>query len=204
MPKVSETYKEKRRLELLQKAEKVFIAKGFSSTTMSDIVEASGLSRGGVYHYFSSTDEIFRAIIDEDDRGGKLYFSNLAAKHKSVWEAIEHNLEEYKKALQHAEEDLGIVKIEYFMMGWRDQGRKSYISKRFGLWNEMISGLIQTGVERGEFKPLQPVDTIALFMINVLDGIHLQTLIIGHEQYEAKGQIDSLRFYLKTALQVNE
>ena len=53
----------KKRNLILDCAEKVFSQKGFSVVTMKDIIEACNISRGGIYLYFSSTDEIFMEVI---------------------------------------------------------------------------------------------------------------------------------------------
>ena len=44
---------------ILETARTVFSLKGYRGVTMKDIVEACGISRGGLYLYFSSTEEIF-------------------------------------------------------------------------------------------------------------------------------------------------
>ena len=41
---------------ILDTARKVFVEKGYKSVTMKDIVEACGISRGGLYLYFDSTE----------------------------------------------------------------------------------------------------------------------------------------------------
>ena len=53
---------EKRNL-ILERAEQVFSKKGFSAVTMKDIIDACNISRGGIYLYFNSTDEIFMEVI---------------------------------------------------------------------------------------------------------------------------------------------
>lgn len=63
-PKVTKEHKDKRQAEILEAAKTVFKRKGFELTTMKDVVEESGFSRGGVYLYFSSTEEMFRRIIE--------------------------------------------------------------------------------------------------------------------------------------------
>ena len=44
---------------ILETARRVFVEKGFKKVTMKDIVEACGISRGGLYLYFDSTSQIF-------------------------------------------------------------------------------------------------------------------------------------------------
>lgn len=43
-------------------ATKVFAAKGFSATTVDDLIEATGLQRGGLYHYMSRKEDLLVEI----------------------------------------------------------------------------------------------------------------------------------------------
>ena len=53
------------------------------------------------------------------------------------------------------------------------------------------------------FQPIQPLYTIATLMINV-DGLLLETHLAGKEEADTQGQLDALKLYLKTVLQINE
>lgn len=44
----------------------LFHDKGFRNTCMEDIIKETSLSKGGFYHYFSSTDEILLAIMESE------------------------------------------------------------------------------------------------------------------------------------------
>lgn len=55
--------REARAEKILQTSLAVFLDKGFSKTSMTDIVQASGMSRGGVYHYYQNTSEILLDIM---------------------------------------------------------------------------------------------------------------------------------------------
>ena len=60
---------EKERKQQIQlAAKKVFLDKGFNDTTMDDIVKTSGMSTGGVYHYYGSTYEILYDIMLEGNK----------------------------------------------------------------------------------------------------------------------------------------
>ena len=48
---------------ILEKSKDIFTKKGFTSVTMTDIIDACNISRGGLYLYFSSVDEIFIEMI---------------------------------------------------------------------------------------------------------------------------------------------
>lgn len=51
---------------ILSSARVLFAAKGFSKVTMKDICESVGMSRGGVYRYYPSTEAIFAALIEAE------------------------------------------------------------------------------------------------------------------------------------------
>ena len=49
---------------ILDAATEVFSARGFSASTMADIVDRSGSSIGSIYHHFGGKRELFLAIYD--------------------------------------------------------------------------------------------------------------------------------------------
>jgi len=59
MPKITETKKELRKQIILKSAMELFSSKGFVRTSMDDIVKHSGISKGGIYVYFRTKEDIF-------------------------------------------------------------------------------------------------------------------------------------------------
>ena len=55
--------KDERRQALLAAALEVFVEKGFAAARMDDIARAASLSKGTVYLYFSSKEDLFEAIL---------------------------------------------------------------------------------------------------------------------------------------------
>lgn len=54
---------EVRKGELLDAAQKLFVEKGYAKTTVTDILNVHGLSKGVFYYYFKSKEEVMDAII---------------------------------------------------------------------------------------------------------------------------------------------
>lgn len=50
---------------ILKHAAAVFARAGYASSTVNDLVEAAGLSRGALYHYFPSKEAILCSILDD-------------------------------------------------------------------------------------------------------------------------------------------
>lgn len=70
MTKKKRKTREQRIDEIMAAAMKVFVKKGYSNTTMEDIIAETELSKGGFYHYYTSTKEI---LIEMMARGNMQY-----------------------------------------------------------------------------------------------------------------------------------
>jgi AcrR family transcriptional regulator len=57
--------KEDTRRKILESAAQVFASKGFHGSVVDDIVKASGTSKGAVYFYFESKEQIFFSIVED-------------------------------------------------------------------------------------------------------------------------------------------
>ncbi|MEG7283486.1 TetR family transcriptional regulator [Bacillus sp. 0909A] len=202
-PKVTKEHKDKRQAEILEAAKTVFKRKGFELTTMKDVVEESGFSRGGVYLYFSSTEEMFRRIIEAGlDEG--LRKLDKSAENRSVWKTITSYLDGLTEGLREAEATLAPVQFEYLVTAWRNEERREYLEKRYDLFVTRFSKLLQKGIDQGEFRPLQPLATITKFFLNVNDGIIQNALYFDEDKADVSGMVEAAKLYLKTVLQVNE
>jgi len=58
-----EDQKEKRKQEILYAGLSLFIQKGYSGTTIKDIANVVGMSTGLLFHYFSSKEELYLALV---------------------------------------------------------------------------------------------------------------------------------------------
>lgn len=55
---------EERKNEILDTAEALFAAKGYTKTTVSDILGAINIAKGTFYHYFTSKEEVMDAVVN--------------------------------------------------------------------------------------------------------------------------------------------
>lgn len=72
--------------KIREAAKKCFLTKGFQSTTMEDVITEIGMSRGGVYHHYASTNEMLKDLmLDGNDYRNSLineYLENNRGKDK--------------------------------------------------------------------------------------------------------------------------
>ncbi|WEG11779.1 TetR family transcriptional regulator [Pullulanibacillus sp. KACC 23026] len=206
MPKVSPEHFKKRRAEILEAAKKVFTKKGFEPTTMQDVVKESGMSRGGVYQYFSSPEEMFIAIREDGFEAFDNYLRELLDTHETVWDALLAYVNNYIYEPESEGISFGLVSYEYSVVSWRNEQHRQVILNQALKATETFKDFLQVGVDRGEFTPLYSLEAIALFIFNVTDGLLLHAVFASESANHLyiNEQVASLILYLRTALQIRE
>src|SRR5664279_2557218 len=66
MATANEEHLTARRREILEAARKVFDASGYEATTIDEVALAAGVSKGNIYNYFASKQELFKQVFLED------------------------------------------------------------------------------------------------------------------------------------------
>jgi len=54
--------------KIIMESTRLFSAKGFLNTSINDVMEASGTSKGGLYNHFRNKGELFSAVLEESRR----------------------------------------------------------------------------------------------------------------------------------------
>ena len=65
MPRLTDATKAARRAQIIEAAVSCFLEKGYTNTSMSDIIKASGLSSGSIYSHFAGKEDILISAINE-------------------------------------------------------------------------------------------------------------------------------------------
>jgi AcrR family transcriptional regulator len=66
MPRVSQDYLEAQRTEILQGARRCFAGYGYEEATVVRLEEATGRSRGAIFHHFPTKLDLFLAVLERD------------------------------------------------------------------------------------------------------------------------------------------
>ncbi|MBR2028366.1 MAG: TetR/AcrR family transcriptional regulator [Oscillospiraceae bacterium] len=78
----------KTKAKITKVAWQLFHEKGYSETTIDDIIAASGTSKGSFYHYYSSKDELLSSLSELFD-----------AKYEEVMQTLDTGMNSYDKLL---------------------------------------------------------------------------------------------------------
>lgn len=130
---------------IVESAREVFFRHGYKGVTMKDIVEACGISRGGLYLYFSNTKELFEAVLEQEEQTLSVVLESSAAKDASPGEILLMYLEEQKKEILKKKGNLTVATYEYLFEN-KLSNTDTPIKKRFDENVKALEKLITNGV----------------------------------------------------------
>ncbi len=157
--------KQARPAEILDAALRVFAAKGFAAARMDDIARAAGVTKGTIYLYFENKEAVFKALV-RTEIGGALGMvsAQLAAFEGSASVLLRFMMTTMLKVLIDSEKVAlpKIVIAESANFPWLAEFyRFEVIERGLGL----LTGLIQRGIDSGEFRNDLPPQHIARLVI---------------------------------------
>jgi len=186
-PIVSEEYKEKKRQEILQSAHVCFAEKGFEASTVDDIVAHSGLSKGAIYNYFKSKDEIYLALMEGQTNNSGSEFAKAIAERKTSLDKLNYLFEAYQDNDPNDEENKGqaIVHFEFRLYSTRNPKLKEVLTERYkDFFVSLLTRIINEGQNAGEFNKEHDPAIYADIFWAMISGVTLQATILGDYQYK--------------------
>ena len=163
---------------ILEKARAVFSEKGFKNVTMEDIVDACEISRGGLYLYFSSTEEIFLAVLaDDSSEDDEEAVVAALSGDASAGDMLALFLKEQKKEILRKKNNLTVATYEFFSLH-KAQSKDNPLKNQFDTAVRIVEKLIENGVDSGEFYCENPVGC-ARNLMYVVEGLKITSKTIG-------------------------
>lgn len=161
---------------IIETARKVFVEKGYIEVTMKDIVEACEISRGGLYLYYGSTEEIFKEVLKLEWEGDDSFDANIDEQITAA-DLMALFLKEHKKEILRKKNNLSVAVYEYFFHH-KAPKKEHILRKQFDTGVMILTRLIESGVEAGEFYCDFPRETARNIMY-VLEGLKITAHTIG-------------------------
>lgn len=152
-PSRRETKKTRHRNAILTAAEELFSKRGFKGTTMQKISEKAGLSKGAVYLYFKSKEELYLTVCIKGIAGFGESLEAAGARAKGL-EARTKAI--YLAYIRHSLEEPAIFRVlrDTFLEQVRENLSRETIEETSGIikgWLENESLLLQEGIDAGVF-----------------------------------------------------
>ncbi len=151
--------------------------KGYKSVTMKDIVEACEISRGGLYLYFESTDQILLEVLKLEADETDDVFTERIEKGDTAADILTLFLKEQKKELLQNKDNLTVAIYEYFF-AHKSTDKNNMLRRQFDAGVKVIEKLIEAGIATGEFYCEDPKGAAANIMY-VLEGLKINAQTFG-------------------------
>jgi AcrR family transcriptional regulator len=143
---------EERRAQIIESAINVFAQQGFANTRMDDVATEAGLSKGLLYWYFKSKDEIVVAIADLLF-GGELHkMQNLPCEGLSASQCLLNFTETFIVDMRLMLK-VAPMMYEFYSLAFRNQAVRLVMKKFLRMFVDILEPMIQKGIDSGEFRP---------------------------------------------------
>ncbi len=162
-----------RRDALLSAAAEVFLDKGVSEATVSDITEAAGVAKGTFYLYFDSKDHVLAALRERfvDEALGQATEALGRLEDSDLWQLTSEYIEE---VIDYHLENAALLVVVMHQAATPETAEMLGACER--KLREIIVTGIRAGIDAGEFSVDDP-DMTASLLMNAIEGtIHQRTL----------------------------
>ena len=177
------------RNKIIETALHLFSEKGYQAITMKDICEKSGLSRGGVYRYFSSTKEIFLALLDRDIKDDTAEVEQAIQNKVSVHVILDHYFEHEKELILGAQRGLYYAMHEF---AFAEPDQRQYFDDRVRESLTLIGNIFKYGQDNGEFKKFD-IPSTALHIIYFFNAMKTSASVLTITEEMVDQQIGIIR-----------
>ena len=163
-----ERRKDDRPQELLAAALDLFVERGFAATRLDDVAKLAGVSKGTLYLYFTSKEELFKAVVREN------VLPVLSEAEDTIERYDGHTAQLLRDIIlgwwQHigGTKLSGITKLIMAESGNFPEVAKFYHDEVISRGDAIFKRTLERGIGRGEFRPIDVQHTIAVIIAPVV------------------------------------
>ena len=155
---------DERQAEILAAARTLFLSRGYDATTVNDLIQAIGISKGAFYHHFASKEEVLSALVwSMAEQGLALHEPLFAREDLSPFQKIQAFFisgQQFKKEQAPALRTL----IEILFREENLRLRLRAAEQLTELLVPPLGKVLAEGAARGEFEIEDPEETARLIL----------------------------------------
>ena len=191
---------EKTRERIVEKAAAVFNQQGYAGASMSTIMEATGLKKGGIYGHFQSKDELALEAFDHAFRRvSDAFTAALAGRHHAV-DRLVALLDVFRAHVTDGIIPGGCPLLN--MAVETDDGHpvlRERAQEALRQWQALIGRIVARGVEHGELRADADGEAVATLTISLLEGAVMMSRLL-REPVHMERTLDFLTAYVHDQL----
>jgi len=172
MPRVVPEYKEEARTRIVTAANQVFGEKGYRQATMDDVAKKLGVSKGALYLYFASKEELFEAICRTEPLAFKEILYSTFSENKNPLESAG---EFFDKMLKRYGSNSGLS-FEIFSEASHNPGLRKILKKTQDEYATILMSYLEEGRKRGLVDRGLDLRFITYALIALWNGI--ETIVV--------------------------
>ena len=159
--------KDARPREIRAAALALFAARGFAATRLEDVARQAGISKGTIYLYYPTKEELFRAVVRQDLLPNLEAMEALAAAHRGSAAALLREV--LAGMLARLDADVAVIpKLVLTEAGNFPSLARFYAEEVAARGRRLIAEILARGVARGEFRPLDIPAVVPLVVAPIL------------------------------------
>lgn len=167
LPALRQRRKAERPQELLDAALAHFVDKGFTATRMDDVARAAGVSKGTLYLYYASKDELFKAVVRHSLVEVLVEGGELVDRWTGPTSDLLHNLAHTWWARVGNSKASGIFKLVISEVGNMPELAQFYVDEVITPTHLLLGRAIERGMAQGEFRRVDVVAVVHALMATV-------------------------------------
>ena len=156
---------------IIHQAAELFNLKGYAGSSIADIMQATGLKKGGIYNHFQSKDELALAAFDH---AASLLSQRIWSVVKTKRNAIERLDALVSAYLTYIDNPPIIGGCPILNTAIETDDTDSLLRDRalaaVNSWRSLIVRIIEKGIKKGEVKATVEPDTVATIIICNIEG----------------------------------
>lgn len=167
---------DKTRQEIRDKAYQLFAEKGFKEVTMKDICERTGLSRGGLYRHYESTEQIFLEIVNGFSGQQKNEVFAKMEQHVPAAAILEELLSRYEREMNDSENSFSLAICEYYSNPAVSKEDNS-VKRQYEISKSTWTALINYGMGTREFNRVDP-ESVFYIIVFAYQGVRMYSRLM--------------------------
>lgn len=189
------------RQRIVAEAAALFNRQGYANTSISDLMAATGLRKGGLYNHFSSKDDLFLAAFDYAVEQVTREYRQALRQERQALKRMDAIFQIYQRLVDAPLLPGGCPVLNAAIESDDTHPQlRSRVQQVMTLWQSLIAQILRKGVERGELQPHIDIDAIVTILIATLEGAIMMSKLYDDGEYIERA-IAHLRQYLASLAQ---
>lgn len=165
---------------IIEKTAPIFNSKGYAGTSMNDIINATGLTKGSIYGNFENKDEVALAAFDHNFGSIVSYIRQKTEARPKMIDKILVYPETYRNFLNLTFLEAGcpVLNTSTEADDTHPMLRKKAVSA-LKLWKSSIEKYIEIGIERKEIKADTMASEFSAILMSLIEGAVMQAKVTG-------------------------